>query len=289
MKVTSVELHPDRSSEVCVLSYRDPSRLNRFNVKAMGGLDADDLVSRYYGNQTTGKFYSLMLEKREIPIRIGLNPRFNEGESYSDLRDTLAKMISSSRTGSIQVQFKEDATVKAVVSGRVMKFETSLFTNDPEVIITLKCDDPMLKAPNEVEIDVDGLDPDLTVISDPISTAPHGFKFKIRVIASMNPLFAITLSDPTADLEHRWTFQAYMFGGWDAGDIISFSSEHNNKYLILRRSGVDIHVADQIHYNSVWPILFPGDNTLTINAPIHGGATNVEWVEIFHTPTYWGV
>ncbi len=47
MRVTSVELHPANSSDICVLSFRDPTHANPYNVKEIIGLDADEIVPRF--------------------------------------------------------------------------------------------------------------------------------------------------------------------------------------------------------------------------------------------------
>ncbi len=100
---SSVELHPANSSDVCVLSFRDPTHANPYNVKEIIGLDADEIVPRFYGGSGNSKFYNLLLEKREIVIRVELNPKFGEFETFSDLRDKLYRLIASSRTGIIQI------------------------------------------------------------------------------------------------------------------------------------------------------------------------------------------
>lgn len=280
MKVTSVELHPANSSFAAVLSYRDPGRQNPYNVKAIVGLDADELVPRYYGGSGSNAFYELSLEKREPSFQILLNPRFGEDESYSSLRDDLYKMISSSRKGLIEVQFKNGNTVVAVISGFVKKFEGALFEKEPGVLLALKCPDPMLKAPDRTIVDVSGLDPNETVINDPISTAPHGFTFVMTLIEARGEF---RIHDPEDD---TWSFEIVPAGGFEAGDVLHFSSESKNKELYLVRDAETIHLADVITPGSMWPIIFPGENTFVVD-----GATvsNMTWNSITHYPTYWGV
>src|SRR5690349_10437174 len=119
MKLTSIEIHPENSSDVAILSFRDPNTINPYNVKGITGLDADEIVPRSYGGSGSFKFYNLSLLNREIVFKVGLNPRFSDHKSYSDLRDNLYRMISSSRTGKIQIQFKRGTDVIAVISGFV--------------------------------------------------------------------------------------------------------------------------------------------------------------------------
>lgn len=278
MKITSLELHPEGSSDVAVLSFRDPQGLNQYNVKDIVGLEADSIVSRYYGASGNSKFYNQSLEKRDVIIRIELNPNFTDLESYSDLRDALYKMIASSRTGKIQIQFKNGAVVTAAISGFVTKLEAPKFEKLQEIQITVNCDDPMLKALTPVAVVVAGLNPASTHILDNKSTAPHGFSFNLAITANIASLI---INDPTNPI---WSFGIVPVGGFLNGDVLHFSSEYTNKYLYLTRGVATIYLADVITPGSVWPILFPNDNVFSITHPI-----NVVWNTISYYPTYWGV
>lgn len=280
MKLTTVEIHPENSSEVIILSFRDPKRTNSYNVKAIIGLDADEIVPRYYGKSGVSgkKFFNLTLEKRDITLRVELNPNFSEDESYSSLRDALFKVIASSRTGAIEIQFKNVDEVVAVTSGFIKKFEASQFTKNPEVQITVQCDDPMLRAPLAVSLDVEGLDPMQTLVIDSLSTAPHGFKFEIEF---MDAATSFIIGDP---FDADWSFRVIPTPGFVSGDQLYFSSEFNDKYLYVVRGVSTIHLADAVQPGSIWPILFPGENNLGIE-----GYSGLDWVSITHFPTYWGV
>jgi hypothetical protein len=278
MRVTSVELHADGSSAFVALSFRDPTRLNPYNVKGITGLDADEIVPRFYGTPGTTAFYNMMLGKRTVVARIELNPRYQLGETPSSLRDVLYKMIASSRKGLIHLHFLNDAVVEAQISGIVRKVEVDHFTSTPEVQITIECTEPMLKAPDEVSLNVVGLDPSSTNIEDLVSTAPHGFKFAITFTAD-TPSFL--MEDPA---DPDWSFEVTPATGFDVGDVLYYSSEYNDKYLYIIRGGNTIHLADVIVANSVWPVMFPGANEFTI-----ADGVNMDWTSITYYPTFWGV
>lgn len=276
MKLTSVELHTPDSSAICVLSFKDPRASNPYNVKAIAGLDAEEIISRPYGGLS--KFRNLVVPKRQPIFRIGLNPRFSEGESYSSLRDDLYRMISSSRTGTIQVRFKNGTNVVAAVSGFVSKFESPQFEKTQEVILTIDCDDAELKALEPISLPTADLDTALTVISDPLSTAAHGFAFEMTFLGTL-PSF--TMFDPT---DSSWSFTVTPNSGFLSGDVLWFSSEYNNKYLYIVRSGEEGHLADVIYQGSIWPIIFSGSNTFSVE-----DSELIRWDDIRYYPTYWGV
>lgn len=279
MKLTSVELHPAGSSDFAVLSFRDPSRSNPYNVRVIEGLGAEEITPRYYGGPGgSTKFHNLALGPRVVVVRIDLNPRFHLNETYSSLRDALYKHIASSRTGSLQIQFKNSVNVVAALTGFINKVEPDLFTKEQGVQLTINCSDSMLKALVPTELVVGPLDPALTVITDAFSTAPHGFTFELAFTGVRPSLIITDPGDPT------WSFTVTPSGGFLVGDILHFSSEFNNKYLYIERGVSTIHLADVISSDSVWPILFPGENNLSLS-----GAASLDWNAISYYPTYWGV
>lgn len=278
MNITSMEIHPDGSSAVCELSFRDPARLLPFNVKGIQGLDADEIVARYYGSPGSTAFYEMMLVKRTIVALIELNPDYALNQTPSSLRDDLYRMIASSRKGKIDIWFKDGDDVVASILASFQKFEAPLFNKTSEIQMTVKCDEPFLKAPDPVSLFVVGLDPSLTNIQDTVSTGPHGFKFELEVTGVRADL---TIEDPG---DPDWSFTVTPVGGFLVGDVLHYSSEYNEKYLYLVRGGNTIHLADAISPGSVWPVMFPGDN----NFALSDGST-LDWVSISYYPTFWGV
>lgn len=279
MKLTSVELHPEGSSDVAVLSFRDPRGTNPYNVEAIIGLDVDEIVPKYYGASGSSKFYNMSLLKRDMVVRVRLNPNFTADQSYSDLRDALYKMISSSRTGKLQLQFKNGSTVVAAISGFVSKFEAPNFVKTSEVQITVKCDEPMLKALTPINVSIGGLNPASTTITDDLSTAPHGFTFDMNNTI-ITPSIVITDPDHPSD----WSFGVTPVGGFLVGDVLHFCSDYNAKDLYIQRGASKIYLANVITPGSVWPILFPGVNKFAFTNPTH-----LTWADISYYPTYWGV
>lgn len=279
MKLTSVEFLPANSDLNCVLSFRDPGRGNPYNVKTIVGLDADDITPRFYG-PGNAPFYDLSIEKRVLVARIVLNPRPGLNESYSSLRDNLYKIISSSRTGLVQILFKNGTDIIASVSGFVTKMEAAHFEKEQQVQISFSCPDPMLRAPVPVSIPIGGLNPALLQLTDDLSTAPHGFAFALHMVNNLADL-AISLSGDTS-----WSFNVIPAGGFLYDDMLYFSSEYNNKYLYIIRPGVvdPIYLADKIVAGSVWPVMFPGENPFVFTHP-----TDVVFQSITYYPTYWGV
>lgn len=276
MRVQSIELYSGQQ-RVVQFDVNGPDVRNPYVLKSIMGLDADEITPLFYGQgtETNTKFYDLVLQPREIVMRIGLNPDYSLDLRPGDLRTELLKAIGANRSGKMQLRLMDDEVPVGVISGFVTKFEANVSNKEAEVLITLRCDDPLFKAmyvSNQIVTDLDETNP---LIIDPVSTAPHGFHFALTFSGSVNPF---TIRDDTTP---DWKFQInYPF---ISGDQLYFSSELGDKYIYRIRGGVTLHLMDVIEQGSVWPILFPGENQFNVLG------TSFAWIEVYWYDTHWGV
>lgn len=291
MKLTNVALYSN-GAEVATLSFRDPGATNPYTAKTIIGLDADEIVPNFAGfaGDGTTKHFSPGLKNREIILRIALNAQWGGGKLYSELRDDLYRAIASSRDGTIQLRFRDGAATVAAITGFIVKFEAPHFTETPEVQLTVKCNDALLRSLNPLIVDKTYLETNNTIVNA-LSTAPHGFKFNITftdpstaftIQDSDNPDWSLTVTPGSIDGDV----------GFIADDQLWFSSEEGNKYLYLVRlppvpdtdTDYSVHLIDKISPNSSWPILFPGANNLQF---VSDG--EFVWDEMSFNAAYWGV
>ena len=81
-----------------------------------------------------------------------------------------------------------------------------------------------------------------------------------------------------------WTFRITPSGGFLTGDILTFSNEDGKKSLYITRGASKIHLLDVVNVGAVWPIVFPGMNTIYIPQ-----RSTFNWVKLEYYPVYWGV
>lgn len=283
MNITSVDMYNSSGVLIASLSFRDPSARNPYIARAIVGLDADEIVARFYGisQQSRARYYSLTLEKRDVVIRISLNPNF-ASQTYSDLRDNLYKMIASSRTGLIELRFNNKLGSVAHVYGFIKKFEAPHFNEQPEVQITMECDDPILRGLDRVEPIAVPTQLSSATITDDLSTAPHGFIFDVTFTAP-SPSFII---EESATPEWAFIVTPGTIGantGFVTDDHLFYSSEAGNKYLYMIRGGNTIHLVDKVIPESIWPIIFPGPNFF------ESADEQFIWNHVSYFPAYWGI
>jgi len=289
MKVTNVDLYCSCSEHVLNLSYRDPASTNKYNVKSIYGLDADEIISSYYasGSISNDPFYTMASPKRDIVVRLVLNPDYQAGETVSDLRDRLYRAISSNRTGVVELRFKDGAVEQASVKGFVSKFEAAHFSEVPELQMTITCQDPMLRAPLDEIISGESLNQVSPWFQDLVSTAPHGATFIFKVVAVANSIEFTQFTESGIDPD--WSFKILppitaTETTFINDDLVYISSINKQRSVSLIRGVNKIQLADKIQPFSVWPAIFPGNNQFTIIE-----STKYKLHEINHRHSFWGV
>lgn len=283
MRVSEIELVANNVN-VMSLGLRQPSSMDKYLAKAIIGLDADEILSKFYSFGLNGgeRFYDYTLGPREIVMRVVMNPNYILSERPSDLRDDLYRTISSSRTGTLKLILKSGASSVAEIEGRITKFEVPHFSKVPELQLTMKCEDPIFRAITDLELDHDSIGLGATQpyeITDAISTAPHGAYMEI-VLESAKATF--TLQDQ--ETAPNWKFELAPQGGFFTGDILRISSEYANRRVTLERAGVETAIANALVVGSIWPVIFPGINVLYSN---YSGS--IHWNVVSFRPAYWGV
>lgn len=279
MIVTSVRLLSN-NEEALQFDLRNVDSSGPYTVRAIVGLDADEIIPKFYGFGLNGqKFYDFGLKPRDIVIRIALNPRYKVDESVSYIRDKVYRAISSTRTGLLELQFHAGGSAVSNIHGFMTKFEVPHFSATPEIQITLRCNDPMFRSINHVLMEDTLPATGPVMVPDSISTAPHGFVMQLTFNAATTEF---VVQDDASD--PSWKFRVVPASSFLSGDVLYFSSEFTNKYLYFDRGGTITHLMHAIEPTSIWPIIFPGFNEFHFPQ-----IANFDWNHIQFHMAYWGV
>lgn len=279
MQITALELVANDANAIS-LGLRQPSVKEQYLAKAVYGLDAQEIIPKFYANglDTGDKYYDFVMRPRELVMRTVLNPNYILNERAGDLRDELYKMISSNRNGELKIIMRNGTTAIGQLFGRVTKFEVPHFSKIQELQMTLVCEDPFIRAIADTELEEDLLGPGPSYeINSAVSTAPHGCVIVMEVTTNTT---SFILTEQAADYD--WKFQVSYSPGFQVGDIITISSVYNDKYVKFLRGVTETHIADRVTSGSQWPMLFPGVNTLYRNA-------QVKLTKVAYKNAFWGV
>lgn len=293
MRVTNIDLY---SSDwlIANFSFRDPALLDQYLVKGITGLDAESITPRLYGKAIYGQtingqaaYYNMILDTRTIVMRLIVNPRWDFAETYANLRDYMYRAVSRARTSEVALRLNDGDTTLAIVKGFMTKFEAVYSTDQPEIQLTIVCKDPWLRSEEFVEVPVAGLSVNNPVISDYLSTAPHGCQFQFKVTTNLD-YWELT-ADPVFEgsTGPNWYFRLTPgiiagVSGFRMNDIVTVVAEPGRYGVTLDRGSAHYSIADKIVLGSMWPIIFFGDNLFACN----GG---MQWLYFIYFNTYWGV
>ncbi|MCA9367069.1 hypothetical protein KC887_02250 [Candidatus Kaiserbacteria bacterium] len=284
MKVTHARLLSE-SREILEFALTTVPSDDKFFMRSSFGLDPDQVFPRYSGKGLSSgkKWNHFSRKKREVSLRIVLNPNYLLSESYSDIRDDLYRSISMNRSGQLDLIFYNGGSAVMQLSGFITKFEVPYSSETPELQITMEFEDPMFKSVGSIYYPTAQIATgNEIIVSAGDATAPLGFTFQVTFDAVCDD-FVIQdkLSDP--DL----VFSVTPDDGFGIGDTLYFSSVYRDKNLYMIDAGdpgVRIPLLDHIDQGSVWPILFPGMNEFYLPSP-----SDYTWDFISFYKLYWGL
>ena len=270
------------------LNLNNVSKSDSYIIKGVSGLDVDEVIHQYYATDTTSKYYNTSMPPRIVSIAIRLNPNYGAGETVEILRNNLQKMISYTRSSLIELRFMNGATHVSSLKGLITKFESSLFSSEPEVQITFKCDDPFFTGPERIFVPVSGARTDSKTLTDNLSSSSHGFRMQLT-FPTINTNFVKFLVVSNGGSVSTFEFIIDILF---INSTLYFSSERNNRYFYINTGGNIFNMINEIAPFSVWPMMHPGQNEIFVEQYL--GSTRVSpqnfiFNNISYIPTYWGI
>lgn len=258
-------------------SFTSPNISSSYIITNATGLDLDTIYATMYNayNSTTVRNFRLFSPTRVVSLLISFNPQYSANETVADLRDNIYKLIAYTRNSLLEMRFMNGETELASLYGRLTKVESPLFTSHSQIQLTFECDFPLLTSRNYISVSSPAKPtPSWT---DALSTAPHGYKLAIDITGTVPAQF--TIQGIAGSTEANFVIDYQLV----SGDTLYLSSEENDRYLYRVRSGVTLHLLDKVAFSSVWPLMYPGSNSITLPS------SNFDWVELKYKATYWGV
>lgn len=235
------------------------------HVRAIDGLGPvkAEVASTPFATARGEIYQGASVGKRNIVMTLGLNPDWLE-QTMSTLRQKLyGYFMTESWT---KLRFFSDYLPTVDIEGIVESFEPNIFSQDPEIQVSVLC-----HKPDFVETDATiytGVVDDGTVELefDYIGTLPTGFELRVdRTVA--NPIYTgeveITLKSP----EDPQLFKVDPVTV-DTTQYLYLSSVQNAKRIqsIAVADGAATNLLSKMTSDSVWPLLQPGKNYITVAA-----------------------
>lgn len=254
--LTKVEVRTDQGM-LLELSLQDSS--DGYSVIDIEGLDPvkATIASSKFALLDGAQYQASRREARNIIVSLGLEPDYRYG-SVQELRSRLYKFFMPKSRVSLRFYTSEGLTVD--ISARVESLESKLFTQEPEVSISLLCFDPNFIVVTSVVVShltVANATEDVLNYAGSVET---GFIFKMLVNRNLAGLVLYNKL-PNGELL-TFNFSSPLV----AGDLLEISTVSGSKGAHLTRASLVSSVLYGVSPESNWINLFPGINKIRVLA-----------------------
>lgn len=257
-----------------VLPLGSTANAGPYLLKSVKGLEPppiDVIVSEGLNSENT--LQGTSPNNREVIMTVGYKPNYGAGQTIGDLRSQLYPWLTPKFGLPIKMSILDsNGSQLAYVLCRIKRFETDIFSKDPQVVITFTCIGSYLSAADYVYPGLGSLSKTSYILTNP-GDAPSGFKLVI----------VMTGSNGQFNLYNRFNARMQFNYSFVSGDIITVSSVAGNRYANVNRSSVITNLLPYQISGFTWIDLFGGQNPFTF------GHSSYNFTSLTIYPKYWGV
>lgn len=253
---------------------------NGYLIKNSVGLGPTEMTPVVIGFDSTGiPIKGSVASKRQAMIRVELTPKL--GQSVSHLRDELYKFMDKS----VIISLMNDGEVVGATPGFIKNFEAVHFTAQPEIQITIECEDGYFYAPAALDIPLSGLEFFQPIITYEKGTAPTGFTLEFTVTGA-NTFFQIQNHSKFWHAGRGDVTNIFKVTyGMQIGDKVTLNTATSERRITLVRGTTEYDLAGYVNAGAVWPQLYPGVNVFEW----FFGSSWMTFDRMSYIPRYWGV
>lgn len=258
MEVFSFQASAPELSLGGFMAHNDPVQIR--DIQGLGPVKAEISSTPFatgrgelYQGSTTGK--------RNIVLNLGLNPNW-EDQTISSLRQLLYGYFMPEYWTKLRFFSQEIPTVD--IEGYVESFEPNMFSEDPEIQISIIC-----PKPDFVDVDATLIygnvdDGTTEVVFDYVGSLPTGFELQVKQTAE-NPIYSGGLVIVNKAPVDPQTFEVETIT-INALKYFKLSTVRNAKRAtsIATADGTVTNLLSEVTDASVWPELRPGENVFSV-------------------------
>jgi Phage tail protein. len=236
---------------------------NGYALEKVEGLDPvkATIVSSSYASLDGGAFQNAKNDPRNIKLTIGLEPNYTDQTVQSLRQGLYAFLMPKSK---VSLQFYDDLTGlnSADIVGYVESFEGPLFTDVPEVNVSILCFDPDFVAHDETVFSSNSSADGTTYVTLTYDgTVDSGFVFKLDVNRTLAELTIKRLAPDGTYKIMTFAFSTNLV----SGDDLYVSTIPGNKYVEKEVAGVRTPILYSLSRQSEWITLEPGANQINVD------------------------
>lgn len=225
-----------------------------YTLKEIEGLDPvkSTVVSSEFAQLDGSQFQASKRENRNLIIKIGLEPYFSGGSSVSALRSVLYAYFMPKSW--VNIKFYIDDVLYCTIQGIVETCESSLFSKDPQVNVSIICFDPNFVAISPTTVNGNTVGDSTEQLIHVDGSVETGYVFTLSVNRSITG-FSIYNRRPDGTVAQLDVSMAFV-----SGDVVKISTQFKSKYATLTRGGVTSSILYAVGNNSKWGPIWPGNN-----------------------------
>lgn len=207
-----------------------------------------------------GVFHSSTLNTRNIVIRMGFNPDHMAGKTVQDLRREVQRVAM---TGSfVTVRFWTDGVYDRYVTGYVETVEPVIFSQDPEVQISILCTDPIMY---DSKVQGGTVHTQGTHYFEYRGDIPSGVSVDVNILLDTFTTSSFTIAGKKIEVSYNFS----------AGEMLRIVTTPGKKEVTQRTStGAYLrNIIGSATITNGWPELSYGTNTLLVQGNVAAGYT----------------
>ena len=246
-----------------------------FVIREVRGLDPVKAVitTSDFANINGSKFQSSRRESRNIVMTIGLDIYIGY-TTVAERRSMLYKLFMPETK--VKMTFKDGTKTLGTIEGIVETCEASIFSKDPEVVVSILCPDPDFIGPDEVTHSGNTTSGSSELLVTNSGTVDAGYIFKLLVNRTVSTGFTLYNRNPGGEISMLEVNEAFV-----SGDVVTISTLPRNKYIRRTRGGVVKSILYSIGQGSEWETLKAGNNHIRVLTPGVGIPYSIEYTPRF--------
>lgn len=199
-------------------------------------------------------FNSSRAEPRSLVLAIGMNPISSYAYNFEEMRSQIYKIFQPALP--VVLEFVSDKFPDGVqITGYVEDISPSIFTEKPEVQVSMVCPDPYFadKTPTVLTLPTDYED-----LTNYLGTAPTPYKLTKTI--SMD----IDISVMSFGVMNG--AMVYIAGGFKEGDVFTMNTDPNKRELYVMRGGSRVDMYKYIDRGTLVSMLSSTQDHIFINS-----------------------
>jgi len=282
--LTSVQFHNPLGS-VLEIPMNDSTEYLIKGITGLGPVKADILTTEYV-NVPGGEYQGIKENQRELVFLMGYNPSYLTSDPIGTLRRGLYPWLLPGRA--VDVYFISDNLETLKTTGYVEDFLPTMFTEDPEVQISILCPDPALYSLIEQDVNLAAYSSAWFTVNNP-GSFPVGFKLLMKhlrndMYSNFNIVRELPIASEMVYFASRTASWPYTYYTIEVSTIPGGKYSRNMLYedWIDNQSGT---WESSLGFLTGWFLLEPGDNKMKIEIAYFNFAD----LTLSFTPKYAGL